>query len=72
MAVSLDGNNGAVLEVNAETDFVARNEKFQTFVKDVAAQALSTDDNVEALGQADYGNGKSVQDELTGPDCHDW
>ncbi|MFR2694269.1 MAG: hypothetical protein ACLTBV_30450 [Enterocloster bolteae] len=31
-----------MVEVNAETDFVAKNEKFQTYVADVAAQALTT------------------------------
>ena len=40
--VSDDGKTGVVVEVNAETDFVAKNEKFQNFVKEVAAQALKT------------------------------
>lgn len=39
-----------VVEVNAETDFVAKNEKFQSFVKDVAAQAIdTTSDTIEAF-----------------------
>ena len=37
-----DGKKAVVVEVNAETDFVAKNEKFQSFVADVAAQALTT------------------------------
>ena len=40
--VSDDGKTGVVVEVNAETDFVAKNEKFQNFVKEVATQALKT------------------------------
>ena len=40
--VSDDHKSGVVVEVNAETDFVAKNEKFQNFVKEVAAQALTT------------------------------
>lgn len=42
-ALSEDGKTGVAVEVNAETDFVAKNEKFQSFVREVAAQALKTD-----------------------------
>ena len=42
-ALSEDGKTGVVVEVNAETDFVAKNEKFQSFVREVTAQALKTD-----------------------------
>ncbi len=41
-ALSEDGKTGVVVEVNAETDFVAKNEKFRSFVREVAAQALKT------------------------------
>ncbi|MDO4438410.1 MAG: translation elongation factor Ts [Eubacteriales bacterium] len=40
--VSEDGKKAVVVEVNSETDFVAKNEKFQTYVKEVAEQALNT------------------------------
>ena len=40
--VSEDGKKAVVVEVNSETDFVAKNEKFQSYVADVAAQALTT------------------------------
>ena len=40
--VTEDGKKAVVVEVNAETDFVAKNEKFQSYVADVAAQALNT------------------------------
>ena len=42
VAVAEDGKKGAIVEVNSETDFVARNEIFQQFVADVADQALNT------------------------------
>nr|WP_298476696.1 translation elongation factor Ts [uncultured Oribacterium sp.] len=41
--LSSDGKHGVVVEVNAETDFVAKNEKFRTFVEEVATQALDSD-----------------------------
>ena len=48
--VSEDGKIGAVVEVNAETDFVAKNDEFKTFVSDVAKQiALTNPANVEEL-----------------------
>ena len=40
--VSEDGKSAVIVEVNAETDFVAKNEKFRDYVKDVAKQALTT------------------------------
>lgn len=42
-AISADGHDAALVEVNAETDFVAKNEKFRAYVQEVAAQALATD-----------------------------
>jgi elongation factor Ts len=57
---------GALVEVNAETDFVARNELFQGFVAEVAGLVLSVGDDVETLKAATYpGATHSVQDELT-------
>ena len=41
VAVAVDGNKGAVVEVNSETDFVSRNEQFQDFVRGVASLALA-------------------------------
>jgi elongation factor Ts len=56
----------AMVEVNAETDFVARNEKFQNFVAEVAGLALAVGDDVERLKAATYpGTGHSVTEELT-------
>ena len=56
----------AMVEVNAETDFVARNENFQNFVAEVAGLALSVGEDVEALKAAQYpGTQHSVTEELT-------
>src|SRR5947209_6645432 len=60
------GPAGAVVEVNSETDFVARNELFQAFVRTVAGLAVTTPGGVEALQQAAYpGTGRTVDAELT-------
>ena len=57
---------GAMVEVNAETDFVARNEQFQGFVAEVAGLALSVGADVEKLKAATFpGTGHSTQEELT-------
>ena len=56
----------AMVEVNAETDFVARNEQFQTFVETVARLALEIGEDVEALNAAAYPGGtRTVAEELT-------
>jgi elongation factor Ts len=56
----------AMVEVNAETDFVARNETFQAFVEAVAATALAVGDDLEAIKAAPYPNGtRTVGEELT-------
>src|SRR3978361_314859 len=47
-------NVAAMVEVNAETDFVARNETFQDFVRTAARVALETGEDVEALKAAPY------------------
>ena len=57
VAVATDGTKGAVVEINAETDFVGRNEEFQSFVSDVARIALDTSGPVESLGDAPMGEG---------------
>lgn len=56
---------GVVVEVNAETDFVGKNELFVDFVKGVAAAVVKNNPaDVEALMAAPYGNGHTVQEEL--------
>ena len=61
----VEGNRGAVVEVNSETDFVAKNEIFQDFVRNVAKLALEHGTDVEALGAAQYPDGGTVQEKLT-------
>ena len=66
VAVAVDGNKGAVVEVNSETDFVSRNEQFQEFVRGVASLALAADGDMDKLLAADYpGAGRTVADQLT-------
>ncbi|MGE0179398.1 MAG: translation elongation factor Ts [Sphingomonas sp.] len=65
IGVSVEGTMGAVVEVNSETDFVAKNEQFQAFVRNVAQLALATGDDVDALAQAQYPGGGTVAEALT-------
>ena len=63
VAVVVDGGKGVAVEVNSETDFVAKNGEFQDMVGKIATAALAVDD-VDALLAADLG-GKNVADTLT-------
>jgi len=66
VGVATAGTAGACVEVNAETDFVARNETFQGYVAKVTDLALSTDGDLEALKALPYpGTGRTVAEELT-------
>jgi elongation factor Ts len=66
VAVFADGAEGAVVEVNAETDFVSRNETFQGFAEQVAKTARSAKGDLDAIKKAAFpGSGRSVADELT-------
>jgi elongation factor Ts len=66
VAVATSGTAGAVVEVNSETDFVARNDKFQAFAAGVAQLTLGSDGDIETVKQSAYpGTGRSVADELT-------
>lgn len=59
------GTAGALVEVNAETDFVARNDQFQKFVHTLSEVALESPLDLDGLKKADYpGAGHSVEDEL--------
>ncbi len=61
--VTDDAKKAVVVEVNAETDFVAKNEKFQNFVKAVADQVMATDAaDVEALNATTLPSGQTVQE----------
>jgi len=66
VAVATDGNRGAVVELNAETDFVARNDTFQGLVETLAGLVLAEGDDIEALKSKPYPEtGRTVADELT-------
>jgi elongation factor Ts len=66
IGVVTSGTKGVVVEVNSETDFVARNELFQAFVRAVAALAVGGNGDVEALKEESYpGTGRTVAAELT-------
>ncbi|MCL4147598.1 UNVERIFIED_CONTAM: hypothetical protein GTU68_025451 [Idotea baltica] len=52
VSVSEDGKSGTVVELNSETDFVARNETFQQALAGIAKAAMSTDGTVEAVNAA--------------------
>jgi elongation factor Ts len=65
VAVAVEGTRGAAVEVNSETDFVAKNEKFQEFVRNVAQLALETGGNVENLLATGYPGGGTVGEVLT-------
>ncbi|HEY2131539.1 MAG TPA: translation elongation factor Ts [Acetobacteraceae bacterium] len=59
-------NRAAMVEVNAETDFVARNEAFQAYVQEVTKIALDVGDDVEAIKAAPYpGTSRTAAEELT-------
>ena len=60
VGVAVEGTKGAVVEVNSETDFVAKNEQFQDFVRNVSALALEANGDVEALKSAAYPGGGTV------------
>lgn len=65
VAFAISGTKGALVEVNAETDFVGKNDEFKGYVSKVAEAALKLGSNdIEKLARADFG-GRSVQDGLT-------
>ena len=65
VGVATAGGTGALVEVNSETDFVARNDAFQAFVKTATDLTLAKGDDLEALKAAPYpGTGRNVGEEL--------
>jgi elongation factor Ts len=65
VGVAVEGTRGAAVEVNSETDFVAKNEQFQEFVRNVAQIALQSGGDVGALSGAAYPSGGTVAEALT-------
>lgn len=63
--VEVKGNEAVIVEINSETDFVARNEGFQQLVKEIANQILETKaESVEALNETTLPNGKKVSEHI--------
>ncbi|MFA6122805.1 MAG: translation elongation factor Ts [Sphingomonas sp.] len=64
IGVEVSGTKGAAVEVNSETDFVAKNEQFQTFVRDVTSVALELGDDLATIKATSLGE-KTVEETLT-------
>ena len=65
VGIASNGTKAVVVEVNSETDFVARNDAFQDLVRGIAAVALATDGSVDAVAAAAYpASGKPVGDTI--------
>ncbi len=64
VGVAVEGTRGAAVEVNSETDFVAKNEQFQNFVRETARLALSSGGDVDALAAAQFPGGGTVAEAL--------
>ena len=64
VGVEVAGTRGAAVEVNSETDFVAKNVQFQTFVRDVTSVALEMGDDLDTIKATPLG-GKTVEEVLT-------
>ena len=65
VGVAVSGTTGAAVEVNSETDFVAKNEQFQSFVRTVTELALVGSDDVDVLKATAYPGGGTVEEVLT-------
>ncbi len=66
IGIAVEGDVGALVEVNAETDFVSRNDVFQAYVRTVTGLALEKDDDLSSLLAGEYPeSGRNVEEELT-------
>jgi len=65
VGVAVSGTKGAAVEVNSETDFVAKNDQFQQFVREVTQIALATGGDVDALKAEAMPSGGTVEEVLT-------
>jgi elongation factor Ts len=64
VVISVEGLKGAVVEINSETDFVARNDKFKELAKNISTVALKSS-TIDSLKSAKYPSGKTVEEEIT-------
>ncbi|WP_431470381.1 translation elongation factor Ts [Sphingosinithalassobacter sp. LHW66-3] len=65
VGVAVAGTKGAAVEVNSETDFVAKNDRFQDFVREVTQIALEAGDDIDAIKAASMPSGTTVEETLT-------
>ncbi len=66
VSVACERNKGAIVEVNAETDFVGRNEQFQDFARKAAELSIKSKGNMDVLKTETFpGAGKTVEEQLT-------
>ena len=66
IGITIKNNSGSMIEINSETDFVARNESFQKFVKTCSELVLTSKDNINALQKLPFPNSdRTVNEELT-------
>ena len=65
VGIAISGTKGAAVELNAETDFVARNDQFQALVADIASAAIDSGNSVDNLSSASLQSGKSVGEAVT-------
>jgi elongation factor Ts len=65
VGVAVSGTKGAAVEVNSETDFVAKNDQFQSFVRAVTELALANGDDIDALKAVAYPGAGTVEEVLT-------
>ena len=65
VGVAATGNKGAMVEINAETDFVARNDQFQDFVRKTTDIAVASDGDAAKIQSAAYPGGGTVSEKLT-------
>jgi elongation factor Ts len=63
VSILIEGQKAAILEINSETDFVARNDKFQSFVRNVTSASINANSNIETLKAANYPTGSNSVDE---------
>ena len=64
IGIAVSGTKGVVVEVNSETDFVARNEQFQGLVRGIAQVALTTGDSIDAINAATFPGGGTVAETI--------
>lgn len=65
VGVATNGTSGSIVEINAETDFVARNDQFQSMVRNISEIALNGAHTTESLASAKYDETQTVESEIT-------